>query len=692
MDARRRVRRARALLAASALGKALLWAACAAALTIVLAALADWALGLPRAVRAAAPAAAAALAAVAAARLAWRGRRAAATAAVALWLEEREPALRYALVTALEAPAALPNAALEREVQRVRWTGTLTRAAAGALLPPAILLVAAVILAAMIPSGIMARVRHARPGDVLARPTATGAEPPSRLVPLVATVQPPAYTGETARVVEEPTSLTALAGSRVTLEGRGRAVGLVARLGDAALPVEDAGGRWRIVTAMPRRSAPLRLADGERQRLVILESRPDSSPMVTLTAPARDTVRRAAAGALALAAEARDDLGLSSAWLEYIVSSGEGESFTFRSGTLGRVAPRGARTVALRAVLRLDSLALSPGDVVHLRAVARDANDVTGPGVGASETRTLRVARRGEYDSVAVEGAPPPPPDTSEVSQRMLIMLAEALERRRPRLRRETVVSESRRIGSDQARLRRRVGEIIFIRLGEQSAEHSHTPGDGYEHGDRGGALSPEELLRAAEEATSQAAGEPLDFAEGESPVVAVNRPLLEAYNAMWDAGRELDIGEPRRALPHMRAALAAIQRARQAERIYLRGRPPAVVVDVRKVRLAGSIDSARAGPRTPRPAMDDPTVRALQRLDLLLDLLEQNPGAAVDSLLLLRLDLLEPAPRAAAAVAESAERLRHGRDATAALGRARRLLLGEPEARPSLPRWGGAW
>ena len=58
-----------------------------------------------------------------------------------------------------------------------------------------------------------------------------------------------------------------------------------------------------------------------------------------------------------------------------------------------------------RATLGLDQLGLKPGDMVHLRAVARDGNDVSGPGLDASETRVLRVARAGEYDSVAVEGA-----------------------------------------------------------------------------------------------------------------------------------------------------------------------------------------------------------------------------------------------------------------------------------------------
>jgi hypothetical protein len=326
---------------------------------------------------------------------------------------------------------------------------------------------------------------------------------------------------------------------------------------------------------------------------------------------------------------------------------------------------------------------------VHLRAVVVDGNTLSGPGRGASETRTVRVARAEEYDSVAVDAAPPPGVERSVLSQRMLIMLAEALQRRQPRLGRAAVVEESRRIGGDQARLRRQVGEVIFARVGEGGGgEHSHAPGEGHEGDLPEGKLSPDALLRAADAATGRDAAEALDFAEGESPVVAINRPLLEAYNAMWDAGRELDIGEPARALPHMRLALAAIQRARRAERIYLRGRPPAVVVDLARVRLQGAERGAPAARRARAP-LDDPAGRRADRLAAAVALLADDPAAATDSLLLLRIDALGDDPALASALGEAVEALRGGRDATASLLRARRALVGPPSVTDSLGTWG---
>ena len=167
-----------------------------------------------------------------------------------------------------------------------------------------------------------------------------------------------------------------------------------------------------------------------------------------LVAPAHDSVLRTPTGRIGLSADATDDLGLVSAAFEYIVSSGEGETFKFASGTIGAVKPSG-RHATIASSISIDSLALKPGDIVHLRAVARDANDVTGPGIGVSETRSIRIARKDEYDSVAVDAAGPADEEKSVISQRMLIILAEALQKRRPSLRRDT---RGRRITTDRGR------------------------------------------------------------------------------------------------------------------------------------------------------------------------------------------------------------------------------------------------
>jgi hypothetical protein len=676
------------VLAAGSVVAALLWGLAVALMVAAAAGAADWLFELSHEVRVIAVRVGFLAGGGAIVAALWRRRRVRSLEAVALWAEEQVPSLRYALVTAIEPRWADAAPQLEREISVVNWRAPLMRATVLQVTPPAVLLLAALGLGAVLPAGVVSRISAPHVGDALAHPGSGRAASRDRLSLLVANITPPAYTGLSAVTVESPASISALAGSGVRIEGRGAPDGVEAKVGELGLDVTGDANRWRVVFAMPTRATVVRLRDGSVERLIALEPRPDSAPVITLVSPARDTVLRAPAGALPLGARATDDFGLDALWFEYIVSSGEGESFTFRSGVVRRTVARGARAYTLDASLALDSLKLVPGDIVHLRAVAVDGNRSTGPDTGVSETRTVRIPRPSEYDSVAVEGAAPPDVDESDLSQRMLIQLTEALQQRRGKLSRSTLVAESQRIAADQARLRRRVGDIIFARLGEESSAED----DAHEHGGSRAGMTPEQLLKAADAATAAAGAHEhaLDFGGAETPVVAVNRPLLEAYNAMWDAGRELGIGEPGRALPHMRAALEAIQRARQAERIYLRGRPAAVVVDLAKVRLAGKISDALPAGRAARPAVSGAGERAA-RLDAALAMLASAPATAVDSLLLLRVDALEHAPALAAALGTAVDALRAGRDATELLVRARRIAVGPPLARTA-PAWGGAW
>jgi hypothetical protein len=690
--ARAPLRATRRALALAAAARATLWGAAAGCTVLALGALA-------RAPAGGGPAVAAALVTgvlvtgIVGAMSMRGGRRAWTGASIALWLEARLPALRYALVTLADDEAgALPAPVARALAERVRatpWRAVVGRDVRRALTAPALALLAAIALS-VAAFALAPQLRSTASVAAAARapgPVAASTRSVDPLARVRVTVVPPGYSGERARTFDAPPAVAALIGSRLTIEGTGDPARVraalvapdgVAGAPDAAPPAElrvsADGARWRVALPMPVRPALLRLearADTgtatARTRLVALEPRPDLTPRVALRAPARDSVLREGRGAIALRAAVDDDLGLADGAFEYIVSSGEGESFTFRAGRVGAALLGGARSAALAGALDLATLQLKPGDVVHLRAVARDRRP--GPRVpatidtatvrsaatppprpdealGVSETRTLRIARAGEYDSVAVEGAPPPAVDTTAIGQRMILQLTEALvaragSRRSP-LPRATVVSESRKLASDQARLRRRVGDAVFARIGENEGEHAHFEGDGHQHGqsERLPVLTPEQLLAAADRATNSAGAAATPEA-GESPVLAVNKPLLEAYNHMWDAGRALEIAEPRQALAPMRKAIAALQRARAAERIYLRGRPPAVVVDLVKVRGAGRVsgDTLRPAARTPRSALDPAARARAATLDRALALLAPggDAAAATDSLAVLR-------------------------------------------------------
>jgi hypothetical protein len=566
---------------------------------------------------------------------------------------------------------------LERTLARAEWSAAVREAARRALALPLLgVLAAATLLAASL---AYAPAVSRLAGRVTSSARATGGA-----LDVSVTVVPPAYARRRGESLRNPPVVRALVGSEVRIAVAG-IDSFTVNAGDVAIP---RGASWRVTA----QAVALRVQSDGRSRLIAVDPVPDSAPAVNLRLPARDTVLATPEGTFTLGADVRDDLGVARAAFEYIVSSGSGESFTFTSGTLGATGLNGARSGTISARLTLAPLDLKPGDFVHIRAVASDLRGDTAAARGASETRTIRIARAGEYDSVAVEAATPPEADRAVLSQRMLINMAEALVRRRPRLARAAFSDESRSIARDQARLRKQVGDIVFSRLGDDpTGEHFHGDGHQHEGQELRPALTPEELLKAAENATTAAAGQVLDFEGDETPVVAVNRPLLEAYNFMWDAGRELEQASPEQALPAMYRALEAIQRARAAERLYLRSRPPRAVVDVEQARLQGREQGTPAA-REPRSPATGVARAALARFARAVRLASTDPAAAADSLLLLRIDLLGSIPSGAAtAAAAAADALRNGRDATSSLSAFRRSIGPAVSALDSLARWTGA-
>jgi hypothetical protein len=616
----------------------------------------------------------------------WWGRarlRAVPVERAALWIEERHPALRYALVTAVDPHYAGRTPALDALAARVEFERAASPRLWRALRRPAAVVCIAALTLGALPSGIVARVARPRPGDALLHPrSAAGRDP---LAAVVVTIAPPAYAEMRSTTREDPASVRALVGSQLTIEGRNGDDAVLATFDSLRVASTADADRWRVRLSMPSAATVLTLRAGVHERLLALEPVADSAPVVTLTTPARDSILRRPTGSIVLHAELSDDHALASGGFEYIVSSGSGESFTFTSGTLGATTFVGANAGrgTLAATLSIDALEMRPGDLVHVRAVARDRNTVSGPTLGVSETRTLRIARADEYDSVAVDAAPPPEPEKNALSQRMLLLMAQALEKRRGSLARAPFVSESRAIALDQTRLRKRVGEIVFQRLGESGGEEGDAVARRLDK-----PTNPDSVLAAAERATGGNAGAALEGNEDESPVVAVNRPLLEAYNFMWSASTELELGEPGRAVPWMQKALDRLQAARAAERIYLRGKVRAVIVDVAKVRLSGK-DKGAGGIRTPRPPADPGRAERLARFDRWLSEVAARPAAVADSLVLLRVELLGRDPAAAQALEVASNAMRRGGDLTPVLITARRAIAGEVERRTGLSWWG---
>ena len=125
---------------------------------------------------------------------------------------------------------------------------------------------------------------------------------------------------------------------------------------------------------------------------------------------------------------------------------------------------------------------------------------------------------------------------------------------------------------------------------------------------------------------------------------------------------------------------------ARAAERIYLRGVPPRIVIDLAKVRLAGDRAGLQAAARPAGPT--DPTGQYADRLMAAVTLLAQGMAEAADSLLLLRIESLATHPLLAAALGDVLAALEAGDDVTDGVIRARRAIL-DPPVRRELGLWG---
>lgn len=519
--------------------------------------------------------------------LAWRSRHVRSLERAALWVEERDRTLQYALVTSVD-----PR--YEGREATAAPALFLRRAAMWQLLPAGLALLIAFGIRAGF--GPVWRWRHA------SRDGRRAVVSVNRLSPLVASVVPPAYSHLPTFDVKEPATITSLPGSSITFRG-------------------SAG--WQSVASMPATATVVRLTDGAASRLVVLTPLPDAPPTIELTAPERDSTLRTADAIMPLVARATDDIGLADGYFEIIVTGGEEESggIRGRTVTIGRSSFGDAKAAALRATLAFHTLGLHPGDVISIRAIARDGNTVTGPGVGASDTRTFRLATRQEYDSTNVTPAPPSVADSAYMTQRMIVLATRALLariRHRPPVARDTVVKESAHLADRQEALRARVYEL----------------------------LSNQEAMPNAE------------------------RVLFDtAYAAMTDASNSLEIAEPVTALPREMRALGALDSVRAMQhRYYLRGQPPTIVVNISRVRLSGKEkpDVGARAPAVPSDSISRRLVAALSRLD--------GPAMA-DSLAVMEVAAYTVSPALAATLGQASAALRAGRDPAPALARARRML-----------------
>lgn len=597
----------------------------------------------------------------------WHGRAIRQPTQVALWLEHRLPTLRYALLallepqaqtttlqhqlhTALTTPITTPDGHSQTPQQHLRRQ--LGQRLRQQLAMSLLVLLLATLLHAIATAGwhqtLAARWQAAA--------TLTGSHAATdRFAPLEGELTPPAYTGWPVQTLEQVDTIGGLTGSQIVLHGQGSSEGITATIEQAGaaseydadadndttattLPVAlttDAN-HWQARFSLPQQPATLTLTDSHSRRLIVLAPQADGVPQVRLHLPERDATITDTNGTLELSASLSDDIALARGWFEIIVANGETEgNFTFETRTLLETDFHTSRG-ELRTQMPLNDFGLKPGGQLSIRAVGSDGNTLTGPGIGYSETRTIRMARAEAEDEVDITPAPPAL-EQSLMSLRMLIRSTERLDARQGEMVREAFVAEA-------------------------------TP-----------------LARHADDIRDKVQGFVDDASQGGAFEVP---PLLNvALEAMWEGARHLSIADTGAALPELRRAYDALQALANLTRYYFRGEAMPAHADVEGVRMTGE-EYVAATPRSQRERQDTPRQRLAARLPQLQQLLAEQPEAAQEPLALLHATTLHELPEAAPLLAQTLQALRSQQDANAPLHALRQQLEGTPRPVPGLPLW----
>ena len=395
-------------------------------------------------------------------------------------------------------------------------------------------------------------------------------------------VTPPAYSGREPQTVDNPVQLSVLEGSRVRVDVNGNSqVDMIARASQVVL---------------------LKVPEGER--LLNLQVQPDMPPRVTIQRPGRDLVFGEPRGTVPVTITAHDDIRVASMTLRYTRISGSGETFTFQEGDVPITMAAGdnQREGNGSGTIVLDQLTLEDGDTVVYRAFARDDNPGADPAM--SESFLIEIGKRAE--AAAGGFAVPDDRDRQGLSQQMLIVKTERLHGQRDTLTPDVALEQSRLLAVEQRMVR---AEFLFMTGGEvvdevEEAEHAHEVASGR--------------------------------FENQGQV-----ELLNAIREMSRAEARLNTGDTTQALVFERAALAALQRAFDRRRYFLRTLPERARIDLTR-RLSGDRSAAHSSTRgaVARPA--DPRAEAIRQV--MVDLAAAAAtGRAIDARLAARVLTIDP-------------------------------------------------
>ncbi len=419
----------------------------------------------------------------------------------------------------------------------------------------------------------------AQPGRTFGSPSATS--PIAAITGVDLTVTPPAYSGRPAQRFSDPARVEALAGSRIALTVRANAstVTLETLAGRQVIAINDSKAFQGEVIAdadgyIAIEPAALNGRAGAR-RLIGLSVLSDRPPQVRTMAPGRDLLFPDGNRTIDVAIEATDDIGLATLRLRYTKVSGSDEQFTFTEGEVPVQLTRvDGRTWRARGTLPLNTLALTPGDMVVYRGAATDKR----PGASAAESDAyiIEITAPG---AVAAEGfAIDDERDKYALSQQMMVIKTERLIARAPSMPGDSLLREAMTLAAEQRSVR---AEFVFMMGGELAEEVLAAAGVSD--------LNEESLVAADDEAIAGRLANQGRLA------------LVLAIRSMSRANTALNAADLTRALAEEKAALEQLQRAFSRTRYILRALTQRERLDLSR-RLTGELAGVS---RTTRPSTE---------------------------------------------------------------------------------------
>jgi hypothetical protein len=365
----------------------------------------------------------------------------------------------------------------------------------------------------------------------------------------------------------------------------------------------------------------------------------DLAPSIRILEP-RQSITEFATNAspqLRTVVDVRDDFGISEVSILASIAKGSGEAVKFRDQrfTFDQREVLADRTQYTRQ-WQLDTLDMAPGDELYFTVHVWD-NRFPEPQLSRSQTRIVRWLEDSEEGmlsgGVLIDFMP-----AYFKSQRQIIIDTKQLISDKPLLSANTFTSTAKALGQAQSDLKEKYGQYlgaevegggappILLTQNAQAAdvdghvdEHvdEHVDARAAEHGhdQDEGALSPD----IEDQSGYRQMVTEFGHAHGDADIGIVGQQnpkalMKRAIAEMWQAELQLLLGQPSLALPYENAALRFLNRARKAQRIYVKrlGFEPPPVTEQR--RYQGELGDILDGHQQQR---SDPGEAVLQAEDI---------------------------------------------------------------------------